>query len=277
MQSYKDYLDLCYGCGAFIKTVGYTVKGREIKMLTKGIGEAKTLIVGGVHAREHITCDLLFALTAAYDGHNAIDLIPALNIDGILLAKLGLNGVALKMSERKLLLAANNGSSDFSLWKANIRAVDINNNFDAGWGEGCGNVFAPSASGYVGTHPHSEPETVTAAKLMDTSKYSLVIAYHSKGEEVYWGFRDKQPHKEEAFLIADALGYPLKETPSSAGGLKDYWIQKTGRLGLTVEVGEDRFPHPYPPSELKNLIKKHKDLFRLAGETAVKLWTKDLC
>ncbi|MDD3946620.1 MAG: M14 family zinc carboxypeptidase [Clostridia bacterium] len=276
MQSYKDYLDCCYQCGAFLATVGYTVKGREIKMLTKGIGEAKTLIVGGVHAREHITCDLLLALTAAYEGRNAIDVIPALNLDGILLTKLGLNGIPLTLRERNLLLAANNGDTDFSLWKANIRAVDINNNFDAGWGEGKGNVFAPAPHGYVGTHPHSEPETVAAVKLMDSRKYSLVIAYHSKGEEVYWGFRNKKPYKKEATRIADALGYPLKETPESAGGLKDYWIQKTGRLGLTVEVGEDRFPHPYPVSELPNLVARHKDIFRLSGEIATELWNKDL-
>lgn len=276
MQSYNHYLERCYKAGAFIRTVGSTVQGREIKMLTKGIGQAKVLIVGGVHAREHITTELLFALTEAYDGSYAIDVVPALNIDGILLATLGINGLALKMRDRDFLISANGENLDFSLWKANIRSVDINNNFDAGWGEGRGNVFVPASSGYVGTHPASEPETVAAVKLMDTLKYSLVIAYHSKGEEVYWGFRDRKPHKEAAESVAAALGYAVKETPESAGGLKDYWIAKTGRAGLTVEVGEDRFPHPYPESELPNLIERHKDIFRLYGETAEKLWKKDL-
>ena len=53
---------------AFVKTVGYTVCGREIKMLTKGVGEAKCAYSRRVHAREHITTDLLFALAAEYDG-----------------------------------------------------------------------------------------------------------------------------------------------------------------------------------------------------------------
>ncbi|HOK82016.1 MAG: hypothetical protein GX095_06265 [Clostridiales bacterium] len=275
MLSYGDYLEKCRGCGAFVKTVGYTVCGREIKMLTKGVGEAKALIVGGVHAREHITTDLLFALAAEYDGKYAVDIIPALNIDGILLAKFGINSIPLKLSERKLLIMANNGSYDFSQWKANIRGVDINNNFDAGWGEGAGNVFSPAPAGYVGSAPHSEPETRAAVTLMDSLKYSLVIAYHSKGEEIYWGFRDKNPHKEEARRISEALGYPLKETPESAGGLKDYWIQKTGRLGLTIEVGEDRFPHPYPENELPALIEKHKGILKLFGETAEELCEKN--
>lgn len=276
MQSYQEYIQKCNSCGAFTTTVGKTVQGKPIKMLTKGIGRARTLIVGGVHAREHITCDLLFALAKAYDGRDAIDIIPALNIDGILLAKLGINGIPLKLSQRESLLSINKGNTDFSLWKANIRGVDINNNFDAGWGQGEGNTFTPAPWGYVGAYARSEPETAAVVRLMDSGRYSFVIAYHSKGEEVYWGFRDKKPHKKAAVAVAEKLGYALKETPQSAGGLKDYWIETTGRAGLTIEVGSDNFAHPYPISELPNLIERHKDALSLYGEIGKQLW-KDLC
>lgn len=276
MKTYNEYLKLCKNTGARMRVIGKTAFGREILLLTKGRGAARTLIMGGVHAREHITSDLLFALTAAYRGSIALDIVPALNIDGILLVKNGLNGLPLRLKEREYLLKANRGNGDFSLWKANLRAVDINNNFDAGWGQGQGNVFFPAPSGYVGAHAGSEPETQAAVRLMDSGQYALVVAYHSKGEEVYWGFRDKRPHPEEARRVADALGYALKETPDSAGGLKDYWIEKTGRMGLTIEVGEDRFSHPYPVSELPALVKKHKDIFSLYGEIAERLWKNGL-
>jgi len=276
MKSYNEYIEACKNTGARIGTVGRTVGGREIRMLTKGEGTARVLVVGGVHAREHITVDLLFALARAYEGETAVDIVPALNIDGILLAKNGLNGLPLFMKDRAFLLRTNGGKDDFSLWKANIRTVDLNNNFDAGWGEGAGNVLFPASSGYIGTHAGSEPETQAAVKRMDSGQYSLVIAYHSKGEEVYWGFRNKRPNPEEAKRVADALGYALKETPGSAGGLKDYWIEKTGRMGLTIEVGEDKFPHPYPEAELPALIKKHKDILSLFGEIAERLWKNGL-
>jgi g-D-glutamyl-meso-diaminopimelate peptidase len=276
MKTYKEYLEACMAAGAAMRTIGETVGGRQIQMLTKGEGIPRALIVGGIHAREHITTDLLFALTAAYDGKTALDIVPALNIDGILLAQNGLNGLTMRMKDRAFLLRTNRGSEDFSLWKANLRAVDINNNFDAGWGQGKGNVFFPAPSGYVGSHPGSEPETQACVRRMDSGQYALVVAYHSKGEEVYWGFRSKRPYPEEARRVAEALGYSLKETPESAGGLKDYWIEKTGRMGLTIEVGEDRFPHPYPVSELPVLIKKHKDIFALFGEIAERLWMNGL-
>jgi len=64
----------------------------------------------------------------------------------------------------------------------------------------------------------------------------------------------------------------LKTSKGSAGGLKDYWTMMSGRLGLTIEVGNDRFPHPYPLSELGSLVEKHKKSIELIANMGEGLW-----
>ena len=275
---YPELIKAAEAAGGRLEYIGETRYGYPIPMISKG-SERKggVLIVGGVHAREYITARLLCELTAAYSGDYPIDVVPSLNIDGAILSEHGLDEFALRMRERTRLVRINDGSTDFTLWKANIAGVDINTNFDAGWGEGEDNLGLPAPSGYVGPRPFSEPETRAARDLMERADkdYALAVAYHSKGEEVYWGFRNDTRYKREAARVARALGYKLKKTPRSAGGLKDYWTLTTGRLGLTIEVGSDVFPHPYPLSELSALVRQQTGMFGLYAEIAEKLYTKD--
>jgi g-D-glutamyl-meso-diaminopimelate peptidase len=111
--------------------------------------------------------------------------------------------------------------------------------------------------------PHSETETVAAVNLLKSYRYPLVVCYHSKGEEVYWGFKENQRHKAHAEKIAAHLGYALKKIENSAGGLKDFYAQGYAGLGLTIEVGEDRFSHPYPAEQIPALIKRHRGSIEL--------------
>lgn len=254
---------------------GKSLYGNPIPMIRLGKpGAGAALIVGTVHAREHITGRLLSELAARYSGEYPLDVIPYLNPDGAILATEGLTAFALKNAERLRLLRLNGGSTDFSLWKANLRGVDLNVNFDAGWGTGAKNVRVPGSENYIGPHPFSEPETRLIRSLLGSGRYSLAVAYHSKGEEVYWGFGRNEDYREEAEEIAALLGYELKRTPDSAGGLKDYWIQETGLAAFTVEVGKDSFPHPYPESELDTLVNTHIGAFDLYAEIAERVWKR---
>ncbi len=246
--------------------------GYKIPMVRIGCGKPKVLIVASVHAREHITTTLLNELLARYDGKTAIDYIPVLNIDGVLLAT---NGSSIVKDEklRLRLLEYNGGSEDFSLWKANILGVDINVNFNADWGEGEQNVTAPGPENYIGIAPNSETETRLIVETLKND-YPVVAAYHSKGEVIYWGYEHNFRHYHYAKKFADFLGYELTRSEGSAGGLKDYYALNYRGLGITVEVGEDRFSHPYPESELPNLLKKHTGSIELLckmGEEIAKL------
>ena len=83
------------------------------------------------------------------------------------------------------LIIMNNGSSDFSMWKANANGVDLNNNFDANWGTNM-HSLVPASHGFVGCNPMSERETKAIAKYKEKHKPFITISYHSKGEEIYF-------------------------------------------------------------------------------------------
>jgi murein tripeptide amidase MpaA len=52
--------------------------------------------------------------------------------------------------ERKKLLYFVNGSNDFTIWKANANAVDLNVNWDANFSKGALNINFPSSENYIG-------------------------------------------------------------------------------------------------------------------------------
>ncbi len=269
----EQFISSLQGTGT-LSYVGYTTLGEQIPMISKGSSEIKVLLVGGVHAREYITSYLLRDLMADYSGKVQVDCVPMLNIDGVRLCLGGINALTLKMRDRIALLRINDGSTDFSLWKANLRGVDLNVNFPAKWGQGKSNVLYPSPENYVGPSPTSENESYCIKRLIDEGNYALVVCYHSKGEEVYYGFDGNLQYGLEARQVANALKYKLKRTPHSTGGIKDYFTLSTSRLGLTIEVGEDSLSHPIGIEHLIRLKERHDGIIDLFAEIAVKLWKK---
>ena len=224
--------------------IGYSRLGREIPLFRSGRGDAAVLIVGGIHAREHITCDLTYRLWSE-EGRN-IDCVPCLNPDGR----------AIVLGEERPKIAF---SGDTRLWKANAFGVDLNVNFDAEWGTGKQNVRKPGAENYIGPYPESEPETAAVCALIRNKKYAVVVSYHTLGEEVYWGFGDNDRYEAEAHKYADMVGYALKKSAGSAGGLKDWYSKNFFGLGLTVEVGKSEWGHPCPREKLEELYALHRN------------------
>lgn len=271
----SEFISSLESVGGSLNVIGESTLGEPIHLIRKGeYTKGGVLLVGGVHAREYITSYLLRDLIKEYDGEYPVDVVPLLNPDGVRLCLGGLDALTLKIRDRIALLRLNGGSTDFSLWKANARGVDLNVNCDANWGQGQGNVRYPAPQNYVGPCPFSEVETYALKRVIDEGDYSLVVAYHSKGEEVYYGFMRNKKYKAEATLVANALGYELKTTPRSAGGVKDYFTLSKNRLGLTVEVGADSLTHPIGLEHLDELKEKHKGIINLYTEIGKRLWTK---
>lgn len=175
--------------------------------------------------------------------------------------------------ERKTLIALNGGSEDFSLWKANIDGVDLNTNFDARWGEGAQNVFVPSAAGYVGEFPFSARESLALAEFTSKIKPLVTLSYHLKGEEIYWEFGQKSHRRFRDLRFAQAIsrytGYKIVNELPSAGGYKDWCVEKFRIPSFTIEVGNDKFSHPFPYSEFPVIFEQNKDLPRRLLNTMV--------
>ena len=148
------------------------------------------------------------------------------------------------------------------LYKANARGVDLNVNFSARWGTGQKNIRTSSSENYIGEYPFSEKETIALRDFTLKIKPNLTISYHSKGEEIYWKFF--QPKKaldrdiKYASIISSTTGYPLVDSLNSAGGYKDWCIEKLKIPAVTIEVGSDNLTHPIKECELKDIYKQNK-------------------
>ncbi|MBE6885852.1 MAG: gamma-D-glutamyl-meso-diaminopimelate peptidase [Ruminococcaceae bacterium] len=256
--------------GVRVFRVGKSNLGREIRAVGLGRMDRPALMVGGVHSLEWLTTLVLtrfcreLAEAAAenmtLDGiairpalaEKGLVILPQLNPDG---TELVLGGPETAGRYREELMELTGG--DFSGWQANIRGVDLNHNFDAGFAilqrmEREAGITGPSPRRYGGPFPESEPETAALCRLCRKICFRHVIAFHSQGEEIYWRYGPVDPPHSRtiAELLARSSGYALlsPEGMASHGGFKDWFISKIGRPGFTVEMG--RGENPLPIGEL---------------------------
>ncbi len=250
------------------RIIGKSAFGRELFAVKRGEGSPVGIAQYGIHGREYITAELAFHhyRRGAYKG--SFWLIPLANPDGALLSQIGINSAPKEERER---LLSYNGGTDFSLWKANGRGVDLNVNFPARWGRGRQNVRRAGSESYIGPRPFSEKESLALKKFTEEIAPDYTLSYHTKGEEIYWYFyqslRTCPRHKSLALALSASTGYPLGNGKGSAGGYKDWCIQRFGIPAFTVEVGKDSHAHPLGEDALLDIIEKNGDsLYELSKE-----------
>lgn len=220
-----------------------------------------------MHAREWITAKLV--LEQIRRGvRGGVWFIPLVNPDGALLSQCGISSV--EGRRRREMLVRINGGFDFSLWKANADGVDINVNFDANWGKGKGNLTDPAPQGYIGPCAFSSEEAQALKSFTLAVRPDFTVSYHTKGEVIYWRFGQNALRclrdRRLARILQRSTGYPLGEAPCSAGGYKDWCIQKLRIPAFTVEVGSDRLAHPLGESALKDIVSRNGDSIRKLTE-----------
>ncbi len=247
-----------------IGEIGRSVMGRPLWYLKLGRGSIEVSYNASFHANENITTPLLlkFAenLMDAYTKqHTYLDLyaerlfqeftlylIPLVNPDGVDLV----NGV---LDDEKYYRQAENIAQEFPQipfpqgWKSNIQGVDLNLQFPAGWEEAKKIKYAqgfvkPAPRDYVGVGPLSEPESIAMYNFTRRHNFSLILAYHTQGEVIYWRYLDYNP--KGAYKIgqyfSSVSGYSLEETPmaSAYAGYKDWFIKEFNKPGYTIEAGK---------------------------------------
>lgn len=258
--------------------IGSSVLKRYIYAVKFDFESDSTVIIqGAIHAREHITTDLICRqiqdvsinynkLKANYSPN--IIFIPMVNPDGVELCHSGLKSVKDKKTKKFLLEI--NKSKDFSLFKANANGVDLNTNFDAKWGSGKENKSYPSSNGFIGKSPMSEPEVQALVYITKEVKPIFTISYHAKGEELYFQFFNKENLKRDrkiAKILARSLKYRVVNTEnSSSGGYKDWCVQKLKIPSVTIEVGKDSLSHPIGKESLEQIYKRNKNVVYLLSK-----------
>lgn len=256
-----------------IHNIGISCGGRPIPCIhTGGFKGTQIIVCGAIHAREHITAKLVMEMASYYQnlnlGSDGIYFIPMANPDGVCLCTEGLKSVK-SVWDRKNLTLLNDGCDDFSLWKANLNGVDLNVNFDARFGKGELNVNYAGSENFTGERPFSEPESRALRDFTLKVKPASVVSYHCKGEVIYWKFYQNGSLLRDRILadiLSQITGYALVDEGGSAGGYKDWCIEKLGIPSFTIEVGNDCYPHPFPYSELDVIIKQNIDVPKMLIE-----------
>ena len=251
-----------------IKVIGKTKFNRKIFAVEKILNESfsTAIFVASVHARENVATDLIFEMIEkkVFDKIDSFNLafIVMANPDGVELQSGNIKSFPKNWQEK--LIEMNGYSMDFSMWKANASGVDINNNFDAFWGE---NVHSkiPASQGFVGNSPMSENETCAIAEYTVKMKPFITISYHTKGEEIYFNFfQDKHSlirDEKIARRFSDSTGYKIKNVENlSSGGYKDWCVQKLNIPALTIELGNDELVHPITRDSLEEIFEKNKSI-----------------
>ncbi|MER2090444.1 MAG: M14 family zinc carboxypeptidase [Sporosarcina sp.] len=248
----------------FLQTppIGNSVLGREIPEIVVGSGKKRVHYNGSFHANEWITTPIILTFLNDYllsvtNQHTirglftfplyqqtTLSIVPMVNPDGV---DLVLNGPPAKEPWRSKVVEWNNGSLDFSEWKANIRGVDLNDQFPANWDlERARNPKNPGPRDYGGESPLSEPEAIAIADLTRRRDFARVLAFHTQGEVIYWGYENLEPPESEVLVneFSRVSGYEPVQTIESYAGYKDWFIQEWRRPGFTVELGSGKNPLP---------------------------------
>ncbi len=221
-----------------------------------------------IHGREFVTAYLSLEFLRRGVKRGSVWVIPLSNPDGALLSEIGLS--SLPENQREKLLALCGGKADLPRWKANADGVDLNVNFDAGWGTGKKNVFAPAGENYVGEFPFSAPESRALKEFTEAVRPDFTVSWHTKGEELYWRFR--QPlfralrDKRLAKILGRAICCPLRESRGSAGGYKDWCVEALKIPAFTVEIGGDGLSHPIGKEHLPELANRYGDALAVLSE-----------
>ena len=254
-----------------IGNIGYSVLGKPIPYIQLGSGKKEVMYVGSFHANEWITSMLLMKFIENYCveyenngflygysvkeifNNTSIYIIPMLNLDGVDLVTGVINQNTGIYNQFKDISLKFPGIPFPNGWKANFNGVDLNLQFPVGWNNARKIKFeqgytSPAPRDFVGFGPLTEPEALAIYNFTLIHNFSLVLAYHSQGEVIYWQFQSYNPprSREIGERLSDASGYSLEETPynSSFAGFKDWFIQDYNKPGYTIEVGLGENPLP---------------------------------
>jgi len=256
-----------------IEVIGQSVQGKNIYAIRLGQGDKEIFYSGDWHANEYLTGQLLMKFIEEYsrglrDNQSVVQnnirymfwnytiwIVPMVNPDGI---DIVVEGLEQNNSYYDLILAINQNSLDFRNWTANARGIDLNHQWPAKWEEEVmRSPQIPSPKRYGGESPLSEPETLAIYDFVHHHEFQMVLAFHSQGEEIFWGFEDLEPLESESivYYFSSLTGYCPKKSATSSAGFKDWFIQEFHKPGFTIEIGWGE--NPLPITQFNNIYRQN--------------------
>lgn len=294
MTKHLQQLQKTYPDAIQLQSIGKTAYNRDIWAVRVGRGDASIFINGSHHAREWITSILNMTMienyarsysdNTSFEGyptkeildHMSIWFVPMVNPDGVTLQQFGLD--AFPKQEHSKLIQMNEGSIDFTKWKANAQGIDLNRQYDADWG----NIRANSGKlfwwNYKGPRPVYANETKAMVEFTYRIKPEIAVSYHSSGEILFWNFhtlpKNLERDRKLAAAFAQLTGYSLVKPTSnpSGGGYTDWFISTFNKPGFTPEVGVNVSNRHVPVKYFETIWKQNKKSGIWLASEGYKLW-----
>ncbi|MGM9951516.1 MAG: M14 family zinc carboxypeptidase, partial [Lysinibacillus sp.] len=273
-----------------LKAIGKSVEGRTIYALRVGNGKKEILMDASMHAREHMTTNVLMEMIDQYSYHylrgskfgsyqvkNVLDqtsiwFVPMMNPDGVTLVQNGISAV-----KNQALVRSINGSSNYARWKANIRGVDLNRNFDATWSSIIltSPYDKPAFKNYKGTAPFSEPESQALRDFVLARPFKSYITYHSSGQIIYWGYDSMSNYSRNYNLVksvANVTGYSIvPPNPSKPSAASESWFTKVKKMpAMTVEIAPYAGEGPVSFSQWNDVWRRNQTVGLIGATEASK-------
>lgn len=282
--------------------IGQSEDNRDIYLLKLGKGNLKSLMLGGVHAREIAATPLLIKMVNEYAKHYYLDeefddfnvkelldntilyIVPLVNPDGMEIVIHKENAIY----NEEIRETLKNIPGQYNNWKANAKGVDINRNFTCeNWakvlpGKKKSDLInsSPHAQFYSGTHPASEKETQAIENLVKNNDFKIMFDIHSKGRVIYWykeimdeEFNDRAYHISQE--VEKYSGYaPLPKNLSTHGmgtdGTSTDFAVEQGIYSLTIETMLYDIPSPFPVDLIVKEWEKVKSLGLVLAQETIK-------
>ena len=267
-----------------LDTVGSSELGTPLWQLGAGTGDRRVLWNGAHHANEWITAPLLLAAAeriaraasygtellgvdcAALLREARLALVPCVNPDGMDLVTGDLDSGA-AFADASAIASAFPEIPFPDGWKANIRGVDLNLQYPAGWERAREIKFAQGYTraaprDYVGASPLSAAESRAMYAFTLGFDPQRTLSYHTQGGVIYWKYLDMEPPgaRSLAQRFSARSGYAVADVPFASGfaGYKDWFILNYDRPGYTIEAGTG--DNPLPITLLPQLLRENLGL-----------------
>ena len=235
-------------------SAGYSESGRELLTLTLGTGKEKALVIGGIHAREHITtkyllkviedyCSAYYSASGYFGNYNIYELlnkytvyiIPCVNPDG------------LEIIRSRQPVKSGVRVSKLDEYKANANGVDLNRNFPLAWEKIDNGVTSPADYYFKGYQSGSEAESKALISLCQSNDFKFMLSIHIKGNCIFWGdnhnTQNNALYRAFATDIATPCGLylpePTKKAKDYGGGFENWFRHTYSRPGVCIELSEN--------------------------------------
>jgi PKD repeat protein len=253
---------------AQLSSMGQTHQGRELWALkisdnvADDEDEPEMLMDGGFHGDEWIGSEtatfIAYQLVNGYGvdsditqmvNEREIWVIPLVNPDGRAIDSYDDgNNPSYYRGWRKNARDNNNSGS----WDG-CDGVDLNRNFDLGWGVGASTSTCNIE--YIGPTSFSEPESQAFRNFVNSRDFQIYVSYHSYGRRIYypWGYQsDLTPDDARFREVANELLTYLPDYSAvragsygPEGGCSDDWMYQNFRaMAFTIEVALTDRPDP---------------------------------